>query len=44
MLGSDFPFDMGAPEPRTVVDAQSLSSVDRARLYGGTAAEFLGLA
>jgi aminocarboxymuconate-semialdehyde decarboxylase len=44
MVGSDFPFDMGAAAPRAVVEAQTLSPADRARIDRGTAAEFLGLA
>jgi len=44
MLGSDFPFDMGAPHPRAVVTAQAdLSQEDVDRIYEGTAREFLGL-
>jgi aminocarboxymuconate-semialdehyde decarboxylase len=44
MLGSDFPFDMGAPAPCEVVEAQAaLGPRARERIYGGNAAEFLGL-
>jgi aminocarboxymuconate-semialdehyde decarboxylase len=43
MLGSDFPFDMGAPAPWQVVDAQpALSLADRGRIARHTASEFLG--
>jgi len=45
MLGSDFPFDMGAPNPRSVVTAQAgLSAVARRAIYLDTPREFLGLA
>jgi aminocarboxymuconate-semialdehyde decarboxylase len=45
MLGSDFPFDMGSPIPRSVIEAHpGLGSAERERVYGGTAAEFLRLA
>lgn len=44
MLGSDFPFDMGSPTPRDVVEGQAALSADgRARIYRDTAVEFLGL-
>jgi aminocarboxymuconate-semialdehyde decarboxylase len=44
MLGSDFPFDMGSPAPRQVVEAQStLPPGGRERIYRDTATEFLGL-
>lgn len=43
MLGSDFPFDMGTTAPRAVVETQAaLDAAARARIYEGTAAEFLG--
>jgi aminocarboxymuconate-semialdehyde decarboxylase len=43
MLGSDFPFDMGAPNPRSVVTAQAdLPSAALSRIYTDTAREFLG--
>ena len=43
-LGSDFPFDMGSPAPREVVDSQAaLPPGGRERIYRDTAAEFLGL-
>lgn len=44
MLGSDFPFDMGSPAPRDVVEAQvALTAGARERVYRLTATEFLGL-
>ena len=44
MLGSDFPFDMGSPSPRGVVESQpDLTAAERARVYRDTAVEFLGL-
>lgn len=44
MLGSDFPFDMGSPAPRDVVEAQTaLTAEVRERIYRDTAVEFLGL-
>lgn len=44
MLGSDFPFDMGSPAPRDVVEAQPALTADaRRRVYRDTAVEFLGL-
>ena len=44
MLGSDFPFDMGSPTPRAVVETQAaLAPGGRERVYRDTAAEFLGL-
>ena len=44
MLGSDFPFDMGAPDPRAVVEAHDdLPAEALTRIYEGTAREFLGL-
>ena len=44
MLGSDFPFDMGPPAPRSVVTAQAeLSPEDRRAIDCDTAREFLGL-
>ena len=44
MLGSDFPFDMGSPAPRDVVEAQAaLTADERERVCRDTALEFLGL-
>jgi len=44
MLGSDFPFDMGSPSPRAVVDAQTtLGAEERESVYRHTAVGFLGL-
>ena len=43
MLGSDFPFDMGSPSPRDVVESQqALTAAERARVYRDTAVEFPG--
>ena len=44
MLGSDFPFDMGAPSPRDVVESQTgLPVAARTAIYADTARAFLGL-
>jgi aminocarboxymuconate-semialdehyde decarboxylase len=44
MVGSDYPFDMGSPAPRGVIEAQSaLRPGGRERIYRDTAAEFLAL-
>lgn len=44
MFGTDFPFDMNSTSPVTEIEAQhSLSTEQRQRIYGGTAAEFLRL-
>ena len=44
MLGSDFPFDMGSPAPRDVLEAQAaLTADERERVCRDTALEFLGL-
>ena len=44
MLGSDFPFDMGTPDPRSVVAVQShLPPGALRRVYADTAREFLRL-
>lgn len=42
LLGSDYPFDMGVPDPVTRLDAAGLSAADRDAIAGGTA-EKLGL-
>ncbi|MFI4975381.1 MAG: amidohydrolase family protein [Caulobacterales bacterium] len=41
-MGTDYPFDMGEPDPVGFHD--QLSKADRDRILGGTAAELLGLA
>ena len=43
-LGSDYPFPLGEHVPGSLIRAMDdISAVDRARMLGGTAAEFLGL-
>jgi aminocarboxymuconate-semialdehyde decarboxylase len=42
-MGSDYPFDMGSPDPVAAVGEASLDSSARALVEGGTAARFLGL-
>ncbi len=44
MLGSDYPFDMGAADPVAAVAAAGLDDGARARIEGATAVRFLGLA
>lgn len=44
MLGSDYPFDMGDPDPVGSLAAAGLDADARAQIEGGTAARFLGLA
>ncbi len=44
MLGSDYPFDMGDPDPVGSVAAAGFDVPTRARIEGATAATFLGLA
>jgi aminocarboxymuconate-semialdehyde decarboxylase len=43
MLGTDYPFPLGEQEPGKGIEALGLSETDRARLYHGTALEWLGL-
>jgi aminocarboxymuconate-semialdehyde decarboxylase len=43
MLGSDYCFDMGVEQPRTVVEAAALDAEARARILGANAAALLGL-
>lgn len=44
MLGTDFPFDMGAASPVSEVDGQpGLDAAGRAQIHEGTAKAFLGL-
>ena len=44
MLGTDYPFDMGASGPIADVEAQrGLKPAERDRVFGATATEFLGL-
>ena len=42
LLGSDYPFPIGDPEPRRVVDDATLSPADRAAILGQTAARLFG--
>jgi len=43
MLGTDYPFPLGEQEPGAGIAALDLSATDQARLYHGTALEWLGL-
>jgi aminocarboxymuconate-semialdehyde decarboxylase len=38
MLGSDYPFGIGDPDPRGVVEATALTAAERRAILGGTAA------
>jgi hypothetical protein len=42
-MGSDYPFDMGGPDPVPAVRDAGLDPPARALVEGGTAARFLGL-
>jgi aminocarboxymuconate-semialdehyde decarboxylase len=42
VLGSDYPFDMGDPDPVASVGAAGFDPVTRARIEGETAVQFLG--
>ncbi len=42
LLGSDYPFGIGDPEPRRVVDRAALSEAGRAAILGRTAARLFG--
>jgi aminocarboxymuconate-semialdehyde decarboxylase len=44
MLGTDYPFPLGEQEPGKGIEALGLDDTQRARLYHGTALEWLGLA
>jgi len=39
MLGSDYPFPIGDPEPRRIIDETSLTEAERRAILGGTAAQ-----
>ncbi|WP_244321366.1 amidohydrolase family protein [Streptomyces melanosporofaciens] len=41
LLGSDYPFPIGDPSPRAVVEAAHLESAERGRILGGSAAALL---
>ena len=43
MLGTDYPFPLGEQEPGAGIAALPLSDAEQARLYHGTALEWLGL-
>jgi aminocarboxymuconate-semialdehyde decarboxylase len=43
MLGTDYPFPLGEQEPGKGIEALALNEEQRARLYHGTALEWLGL-
>jgi aminocarboxymuconate-semialdehyde decarboxylase len=43
MLGTDYPFPLGEQEPGSGIEALGLGDIDRARLFHGTALEWLGL-
>ena len=43
MLGTDYPFPLGEQQPGSGIDALKLDDASRARLYNGTALEWLGL-
>ncbi|GAB3725976.1 amidohydrolase family protein [Luteimonas pelagia] len=43
MLGTDYPFPLGEQEPGAGIEALGLDEAERARLYHGTALEWLGL-
>jgi aminocarboxymuconate-semialdehyde decarboxylase len=43
MLGTDYPFPLGEQEPGSGIDALGLADAERARLFHGTALEWLGV-
>jgi aminocarboxymuconate-semialdehyde decarboxylase len=43
MLGTDYPFPLGEQEPGSGIEALGLNDIERARLFHGTALEWLGL-
>jgi aminocarboxymuconate-semialdehyde decarboxylase len=43
MMGTDYPFPLGEQEPGSFIDGLGLSESDQARMYHGTALEWLGL-
>jgi aminocarboxymuconate-semialdehyde decarboxylase len=43
MLGTDYPFPLGEQTPGAGIDALKLSEGEQARLFHGTALEWLGL-
>jgi aminocarboxymuconate-semialdehyde decarboxylase len=43
MLGTDYPFPLGEQEPGSGIEALGLDDTSRARLFHGTALEWLGI-
>jgi aminocarboxymuconate-semialdehyde decarboxylase len=43
LLGSDYPFDMGDPEPWTTVNSLSIGIKEKEQIAGGNAASLLGI-
>lgn len=43
MLGTDYPFPLGEQHPGSGIEALGLEEAARARLFHGTALEWLGL-
>ncbi|MFQ5852488.1 MAG: amidohydrolase family protein, partial [Candidatus Binatia bacterium] len=43
LLGSDYPFDMGDPEPWTTVNCLKIGAKDKEKVAGGNAATLLGI-
>jgi aminocarboxymuconate-semialdehyde decarboxylase len=43
MLGTDYPFPLGEQQPGALIESLGLPTVDAARLYHGTALEWLGV-
>jgi aminocarboxymuconate-semialdehyde decarboxylase len=43
MLGTDYPFPLGEQTPGEGIERLGLSEAEQARLYNGTALEWLGL-
>ncbi len=43
LLGSDYPFDMGDPEPWATVDSLKVAARDKEKIAGGNAASLLGI-
>ncbi len=44
MMGTDYPFPLGEQEPGSYIDGLGLDAAGQARLYHGTALDWLGLA
>ncbi|MEO8742242.1 MAG: amidohydrolase family protein, partial [Lysobacteraceae bacterium] len=43
MMGTDYPFPLGEQEPGSFIDGLGLQEAEQARLYHGTALDWLGL-